>query len=923
MNKLEWKLLPNPRIEKLGETGFVTEPFVDFPVEVIVQLKGLSHISYIQFLVHTQFIPDQLLISHLVDNEFEPVGTVYFKPRESIDGKQEEKKVLLSCKVFILKLTFINAHESEINPENRIGITEMSIYGRDTVTPSKSTLYGNTSSTISIFKPRLPAEFDETVSSVNSLTGRGRRRNRNERQNLDPTTEEIRSQIRQARSAIDDAVRAENFALAKRMQDSKAQLELVLKQLQDATRAKQEAIRQEDYNRAQELTDQINSLRGNAMANVDTNFINVATPRIQPPTPLPIETPQQSLPLPRIEPIPLTPSTLSNNSFARNPPNPERRSDLILPPISPLTFDSSINSQNGLYRPYQRIRRFSDPADYNTRVKDDQKSLASTWSSIFRPIRPNVNVSPASTRFLDKENRPIRPSKAYLNDQNGQALDELTLDQLLDQVNPSDRTHVTRAVNVFGLKPVAEVYSKHFKDRRSGLKKITEAVAISTSNSRDVIRVALPLLVRGLSDKIYRVYEAAVLLLESMLNYISNRNMSNEIPRLADATSQILISRTGDTVTDQRFASKTFEVADSLFKKDSSIGTEFLNKFSQPLKPNQSVRTSRGQAQIVNSGLQSLISQSNRLNTQNLIKFGADCIDHYDGEVRKYGREILMTLYSTGNRKEIRDTVTKDTVEHERSRGLRNILEQFDQKDKDDGITVTLKSPSVRNLPIAPTRGPRTSSNPRVTIKTPSRSSKSSSSRTTKSPSVRRSTGGSRRSTRSEGSRRSRSSHSNTSNKSIKSIVRPPTTTKMDPKNVKIQLDGSRLSDSGTTDYSKVCMYCGVQNNTLNLTGLENHYKNDCPMLTECSHCKEIVETRHLHDHLIHECPNKGDYKECDRCKQAVLGTLYTKHRSSSKCRLVPPNTGRCPLCYQDVSPDNDIGWREHLMKKCKANKRR
>lgn len=82
-----------------------------------------------------------------------------------------------------------------------------------------------------------------------------------------------------------------------------------------------------------------------------------------------------------------------------------------------------------------------------------------------------------------------------------------------------------------------------------------------------------------------------------------------------------------------------------------------------------------------------------------------------------------------------------------------------------------------------------------------------------------------------------------------------------------------------------MCFYCGKVHPSLTLSGLEDHYKNSCPMLTKCSSCGEVVETRYLKDHLLHECPKRNDYNLCDRCQQPVFQSLYTKHKSSNKCK--------------------------------------
>ncbi len=83
-------------------------------------------------------------------------------------------------------------------------------------------------------------------------------------------------------------------------------------------------------------------------------------------------------------------------------------------------------------------------------------------------------------------------------------------------------------------------------------------------------------------------------------------------------------------------------------------------------------------------------------------------------------------------------------------------------------------------------------------------------------------------------------------------------------------------------------------------------------MLTECWECEELVEIRDLENHLINSCPSKNDYKFDEKCKQLILKV----EESSHKCELLKPlGSVRCPLCSLAVSPNNEEGWRTHLLK--------
>ena len=48
---------------------------------------------------------------------------------------------------------------------------------------------------------------------------------------------------------------------------------------------------------------------------------------------------------------------------------------------------------------------------------------------------------------------------------------------------------------------------------------------------------------------------------------------------------------------------------------------------------------------------------------------------------------------------------------------------------------------------------------------------------------------------------------------------------------------------------------------------MDMHYWRECPMLTTCWECEQVVEIKQIEDHLLHECRNKDRYSFCDKCK--------------------------------------------------------
>jgi hypothetical protein len=87
-------------------------------------------------------------------------------------------------------------------------------------------------------------------------------------------TSELKEILKRAEQAKINAIEEENYALAKQARRAEIQLDLILKQIRDVERAKYQAVEDDDFDRAQELTDQIRVLRDNAFEQVDIKFLN-------------------------------------------------------------------------------------------------------------------------------------------------------------------------------------------------------------------------------------------------------------------------------------------------------------------------------------------------------------------------------------------------------------------------------------------------------------------------------------------------------------------------------------------------------------------------------------------------------------------------------------------------------------------------
>lgn len=69
--------------------------------------------------------------------------------------------------------------------------------------------------------------------------------------------------------------------------------------------------------------------------------------------------------------------------------------------------------------------------------------------------------------------------------------------------------------------------------------------------------------------------------------------------------------------------------------------------------------------------------------------------------------------------------------------------------------------------------------------------------------------------------------------------------------------------NNGGEDYT-VCMFCGKKDKSWNEDGLDLHYWKECPLLSPCHACAQIVEIASLPEHLLDECEHKNEFEPCD-----------------------------------------------------------
>ncbi|KAI8640199.1 hypothetical protein BD408DRAFT_420103 [Parasitella parasitica] len=108
-----------------------------------------------------------------------------------------------------------------------------------------------------------------------------------------------------------------------------------------------------------------------------------------------------------------------------------------------------------------------------------------------------------------------------------------------------------------------------------------------------------------------------------------------------------------------------------------------------------------------------------------------------------------------------------------------------------------------------------------------------------------------------------------------------------------------------------VCVFCDEVNPEFNEDSLIKHYYNTCPVLTNCPMCQIITEISSLNEHMLEDCEKKHLIKQCNRCLQAIPVEQWLQHTLKQTCSV---SKIQCPLCLIAIEPENDEGWKLHLM---------
>lgn len=104
-----------------------------------------------------------------------------------------------------------------------------------------------------------------------------------------------------------------------------------------------------------------------------------------------------------------------------------------------------------------------------------------------------------------------------------------------------------------------------------------------------------------------------------------------------------------------------------------------------------------------------------------------------------------------------------------------------------------------------------------------------------------------------------------------------------------------------TEDVTK-CQFCGAVNSEGTQEAMDVHYWRECPMLTQCQFCEQVIEIAQLASHWREECEARSAATEA--------------------AKDLAPN--QCPLCRADIGTGKEQDWLQHILRDgCAGNPRK
>ncbi|XP_036435026.1 LOW QUALITY PROTEIN: centrosomal protein of 104 kDa [Colossoma macropomum] len=838
-------------------SGWRSARFCTFPQEITLQMVERCRIRKLQLLAH-QYLISAKIEFHTGDRLPEPasprnshqlrrLGYVSLSNNEKTGFRARElKSVHVDAVGTYLKLTFHRNHVNQYNIYNQVALVAINILG-DSVdcsdispAPSRDRLieqYLSSTQHSSALDGSYAGSKYESISPLDDLAFD---------MYQDPEVAHI---IRLLDDKKQDTVRLERYDLAKKLKQAIADLQKVGERLGRYDVEKHSAIEREDYDTAKQKKEQMESYRLRVYQQLELHdLLDMGQLQIQR---MAEDVSDCSVPSPRVRPLKHT-SSLSQSPKKKRPEQLLVKEDQIIPkPTSPEHTHPTPRS------PPPHLPK-TDVISYDERPLPALRKRSGEQPQHEHPSSPR---SPRATG----EPEPLT-EKA--------------------------QREASLPIEIYGDSLVAGAYSKTWSYREDALlavcKKLTEvAPGTPKAELRNMMRAAVFLCKKALSDKVSSVFQASLKLLRMILSeFVSSHQLSrSEVSYCVEQIWPALLSRTGESTPRLRTLAITFIQEMAVYKEVRAlqlVPTELV----KPIKSSLPARLALSRIELLEKLLEQLGTKDSGFTLENVMRFLTGVLEHSAASVRELAVRVVQTMYRQHG------TVVLHYLPSDDASVRKNVLYKnlFDSFSKIDGRlpdTQMLKGRGVQKEGEREKEEIRSLQEQLAVLKEISEKGKEKN----KSP-----------------------------EKPDKPGVKKGTHSISD--------DAVKASQSTVADYlDNLCIFCGEKDKSFTEEGLDLHYWKHCPMLCRCLQCRQVVEISSLTEHLLTECEHRADFVPCPRCSEAIIRDQLTEHAQSTTCNSLPADgsCNHCPLCHENFPPGEE-GWKSHLMDSsagCTQNTRR
>ncbi|XP_010120216.1 PREDICTED: centrosomal protein of 104 kDa [Chlamydotis macqueenii] len=861
--------------------GWRSPRLCQYPQEIVLQLVERCRIRKLQLLAHQYMISSKIefYISESLPEYFAPyqserfhrLGYVPLSDNEKTGFKARElKSVYMDAVGQYLKLIFHKNYVNKYNLYGQVALVAINIigdpadYGNDSNNPPSREKLIDHYLGIKSDDPALDGTFLGKPDSISPLDDLAFDMYQ------DPEVAQI---IRRLDEKKREAVHHERYDYAKKLKQAIADLQKVGERLGRYEVEKRYAVEKEDYDLAKKKKEQMEAYRLKVYQQLELHDLLDAELLIRKPPELPLES-----------------MSYAGNQHTKATSSPLRE-HTELQKGEPWKAEPSLEGKS------------ADPTSAEPVVPRQSPPPAATHPTTSREVFLKENAE-----FLPYDERPL-PATCKHSDETIAYLEPETTEECIADTPRSGVTgepepltekalrEASPAVEVFGEALVSGAYSKTWSYREDALlavyKKLME-VPVNTPKDdlKIMLRAAIFLVRRAIKDIVSSVFQASLKLLKMIITqYIPKHKLGKlETSHCVEKTLPNLLSRTGDSSSRLRLVASNFiqEMAMSSEVKPLQIIPVHL---VQLLKPNSPVHLAMSQVELVNCLLKDLGTENSGFTIGNVMKFATAALEHRVYEVRDVALRIIFDMYRK-HKAAILEYLPPDDASVRKTVLYKTLFDGF---TKIDG---KLSEAEMRAQRKAATEAAEKQKKEEIKVL----------------------------------------QDQLVALKEIQAEVQAGKEKESDLQKPKYQ--GCEVNESPQPaaaeipdDLSSVgnymdnlCIFCGERNESFTEEGLDLHYWKQCPMLTRCEHCKQVVEIAGLTEHLLTDCDKKDSFGKCQRCSEALPKDELPKHIMSKACNPAEPEdvANHCPLCHDSFSPGEEA-WKSHLMGDdgCKMNQRR